>query len=93
MGCRLDRVQEDVKVPGAVQEVHSWRGRARGLRCGLGDKVMVVDLATVSTGAAAKACHAAVQIHHSDGHLQGQRVSRGYCLLHSSMCSMCSTLP
>ena len=74
-------------MPGAVKEVHSWHGRACGLRCGLRDKVMMVDLTTVSTGAAAKACHAAVQVHHSDGHLQVQRLSRGFCLLHSSMCT------
>ena len=87
MGCRLDRVQQDVKMSGAIQEVHSWHGRAWCLRCSLGDKVVVIELATVSTDAAAKACHAAVQVHHPDGHLQVQRLSRGCCLLHSSMCT------
>lgn len=71
-------------MPGAIQQVHPWHGRACGLRCGLRDKVVVVDLASVSTGAAAEPRHAAVQIHHSDGHLQVQRVSRGYCLPPSS---------
>ena len=80
-------MREDVKVPRAIQEVHPWHGRACGLRCSLRDEVMVVDLPTVSTGAAAKACHAAVQVHDSDGHLQVQRLSRGFCLLHSSMCT------
>ena len=60
---------QDVIVPRPVQEVHARLGRHSLLQL-LRDKVVVIHTGRVISHPCHCRAHAAVQVHHPDGHLQ-----------------------